>query len=460
MSIISTNSVRDKQATLGAKFILVAALTLFAQIPLWMVESVVQERQDRSLGVAEDIAQGWGGDQSIRGPYLIVPYVVTQRVETKGRVTNHRIVKHLVLAPESLTIETELRTETRQRSIYKTPVYLADIDITGHFTEPSDQLPNGEFGEILWKDAYLTAGIADPRGVQKAEMNWDGAGLTVLPGTKDKKNNVRGLHSQTTLTGAQGTKHDFKISLLLAGSRQIGFEPVGRNNSFSVKADWANPSFKGSFLPTRHAADEAGFSAEWHIQHLATGIPRSQASHANASFPQSNLSAEVHLFEPQNLYRQVDRATKYGLLFISLTFLTLFVFEASMGQRIHFVQYLLIGLGLTLFFLTLIAYAEHLGFGIAYLLSSAIVLGMTTAYTASVAKSWRNAGVLGTIQLVLFGTIYVLLNAEDFALMFGSVILVGALATTMYVTRHVSWYADTAEAPPAEPPADTNEGEA
>jgi inner membrane protein len=40
----------------------------------------------------------------------------------------------------------------------------------------------------------------------------------------------------------------------------------------------------------------------------------------------------------------------------------------------------------------------------------------------------------------LYGLLYVILNAEDFALLIGSAVLFAALATTMYLTRHVGWY--------------------
>jgi len=40
----------------------------------------------------------------------------------------------------------------------------------------------------------------------------------------------------------------------------------------------------------------------------------------------------------------------------------------------------------------------------------------------------------------LYGLLYVILNAEDYALLIGSGLLFSALAATMYVTRRINWY--------------------
>ena len=49
-------------------------------------------------------------------------------------------------------------------------------------------------------------------------------------------------------------------------------------------------------------------------------------------------------------YRTTIRAVKCGCLFIVMPFLLFFIFEIAMKVRIHEIQYLLVGLALSLFF--------------------------------------------------------------------------------------------------------------
>jgi len=454
MSSLSSKAIFQAQGLrsglgrgLGSKFILVAILSLLSLIPLWTVREVVKEREDLNEEVKSDIAHGWGGPQQLEGPRLVVPYVQTFKKLLDNKTVMERRTRYLVITPGKLNIDVDLTTEMRQRSIYKTTVYLANISIRGHFQEPKESEFEGKDIEILWQQAYLSTGISDPRGIRKAEITWNEKPRTVKTGAGSAQRRGNGLSAQVSLKKGPTTQHEFSIDILLAGSQWLGLEPVGMNNHFNIVADWNSPSFKGSFLPTEQAVDSGGFSSAWDIQHLATGIPHHQTMYKGQALVPTGQSAEVHLFEPQNLYRQVDRATKYGLLFIALTFLTLFVFEASMGQRIHFVQYLLVGLALSLFFLILISYAEYLGFDAAYTVSSTIVIGMNAAYSASILKNYRYALLVGSIQLALFGTIYILLNSEDTGLMSGSIMLAIALSATMYFTRNISWYREDSPVP-------------
>jgi inner membrane protein len=42
---------------------------------------------------------------------------------------------------------------------------------------------------------------------------------------------------------------------------------------------------------------------------------------------------------------------------------------------------------------------------------------------------------------LLYGYLYVVLHLEDLALLFGALLLFVALATVMYTTRRIDWYA-------------------
>lgn len=80
-------------------------------------------------------------------------------------------------------------------------------------------------------------------------------------------------------------------------------------------------------------------------------------------------------------YQLTDRATKYAILLIGLTFMAFFAFESLTHRPLHPMQYLLVGLSLVLFYLVLLALSEHIGFTAAWLaasLSGAVMNGSTS----------------------------------------------------------------------------------
>ena len=450
MSTVATQPVIDPTG-LGAKFLLMAALCIVSLIPLWIVHEIVEEREELRDEVEQDIAQGWGGAQQLSGPYLVIPYIVEVHNPYIDDPGHERQTRYLTVTPDKFDVSVNMATEERTRSIYGTPVYLADISISGQFTEPKLTAFDSKAVDIQWQNAYLTTTLTHAVGIRETKISWDGDIVPLEPGAGSLQSLNSGFHASIPLEKDHKTGHSFTIDIAVAGSQSLGMEPVGSLNSFNVTSDWKNPSFKGAFLPTEQTSGPDGFSASWDILDLATGIPRLHSYKKGQALNPSGVSVQLELFEPKNIYRQVDRATKYGLLFIALTFLTLFILEATMEHRIHFVQYLLVGLALSLFFLILLAYAEHWGFGAAYMLSSAIVVGMNGAYSASILKSWRHASIVGAVQMLLFGTLYILLRSEDTGMMSGSALLAVALGATMYFTRNISWFGEDAAIPDKQP---------
>lgn len=147
----------------------------------------------------------------------------------------------------------------------------------------------------------------------------------------------------------------------------------------------------------------------------------------------------VDLLEPVPTYLMVDRAAKYGTLFLALSFLTYFIFEAVSRVRIHLAQYALLGLSVSLFALLLIALAEPLGFTIGYVISTIAVMAQASLYTLSVVGSARLAATFAGMLCLLFGFLYVVLSLETFSLLVGTFALFAALSVIMVVTRHLDW---------------------
>ena len=149
----------------------------------------------------------------------------------------------------------------------------------------------------------------------------------------------------------------------------------------------------------------------------------------------------VSFIDPVNPYVLSDRAVKYAVLFVVLTFVAVGLVEVRSGRRVHPVQYLLVGLALSLFFLLLLSLSEHLPFAAAYVLAAAACAGLLAFY-ASAVFARRLAGVaFGFGVVLLYGLLYTLLQMEQNALVIGSVMLFGALAAVMLLTRRIDWYA-------------------
>lgn len=80
----------------------------------------------------------------------------------------------------------------------------------------------------------------------------------------------------------------------------------------------------------------------------------------------------VAVATPADQYQLTDRATKYAILLIILTFMSFFVLESMTSLRLHPMQYLLVGLSLVMFYLLLLALSEHIGFTAAWITASLV----------------------------------------------------------------------------------------
>ncbi|REN01277.1 cell envelope integrity protein CreD, partial [Mycobacterium tuberculosis] len=106
-----------------------------------------------------------------------------------------------------------------------------------------------------------------------------------------------------------------------------------------------------------------------------------------------------------DVYTQADRASKYGILFILLTFVGFILFELIKQLRIHPLQYLMVGLALAIFFLLLLSLSEHIAFWQAYALSALACIGIQTVYLAGVLKSWKRGLGFAVMLSALYGAL-------------------------------------------------------
>ncbi len=205
-----------------------------------------------------------------------------------------------------------------------------------------------------------------------------------------------------------------------------------------LKSNWTNPAFTGNFLPSQPAViNEKGFTAEWNILHFTRDIPQLWKE------GKPNIEANafgVQLLQGVDGYAKTMRAVKYALLFIALTFCLYFFIELLKKKLIHPLQYVLVGLALCIFYTLLLSFSEYIQFGWAYLIASAATIGLITSYTQSIFRNWAITAAFFVFLSALYGFIYILIQLQDGALLFGSIGLFILLAVVMFYSKKIDWY--------------------
>ena len=449
----------DGQRSPGRKLLLAILIGMALAIPLFSVWLLVYDRQTQSDEAQSSITEGWGGPQAISGPVLVIPYraTTTETSVGTGNATVSRtreVMKELMLEPEDARIASNVRPELRKRSIYEAVVYNATATGRARFAFPQDLGRYGvEPGTLDLSRAELRFGLSDPRGLgANPKVMVDGRPVRLQPGAGSGRG--RGFFAFVDAGALTGKPLVVDFDYAFRGNSSIALDPRAGDTRWQVTSGWPHPSFGGSFLPAGRQIGDKGFSAKYEIGNLALG--RSLVSTydkggsdltANAPSPDRRYaatpdganSASISLTQPVDLYSRVNRATKYGFLFIGFTFVTLLMFDIIGGVRVSAVEYLLMGAAIVLFFVLLLAFAEVIGFTAAYIVASVAIAGLNTAYSAAVLRSWKRGYVIGALLIGLYAVLYILLGLEAFSLLIGSVLLFVALAGVMYATRTIDW---------------------
>jgi inner membrane protein len=422
------------------KAVVTGAIALVLMIPVGMIRDLVAERQARSNEVIAGIAEGWGKRQSVASPYLAIPYerqwTVVRRETLDGKLretrTEHRELQVLRIPAASVEWTVDAALSEKARGIYKARLYSARLSATGAIDLPARSSAEDGTSRYRWYNPKLVVGISDPLGIRAAPaLVFAGKHYAFAPGSGDA-NTSAGLHAP--LDGFLGSgKVDFSFTLELAGSEAIALAPQGADMSVAMRADWPHPSFQGRFLPATHDIGASGFTASWKVSRFAAQGAK-------------NETIAVSFIEPVGLYQMLERASKYGFLFIGLTAAAFLLLEVLRRLAIHPAQYALVGLALAIFFLLLAALSEHIGFAAAYAIATVACVGLITAYLVRVLSSFFLGTAFGAALAALYATLYALLQSEDYALLGGTLLLFALLAAVMLGTRRVDWYQLTAPA--------------
>ncbi len=460
------------------KLAALAAIVLVLVIGLGMIEAVVRDRQHYRHLTEQSVADSLAGAQTLIGPVIHSACVESWDVETgKGderRMVEQRREFRLTAMPETLRLNTDAAMQERARGVHKVNAFSLQTRIQAQWGPLTALQPQSSIqGSRMQCGApILMLAVADARGIRTAQLEVNAQELALKPGTFHPTY-ARGLHAslpESVRGGAEGLQAT--LNLELVGTQQVSIVPLGGRTEVQMQSPWPHPSFSGRFLPTERTVRADGFEAQWRLSSLATTAAQdiAESKPVCTSTPgEDNLayagaanqpngcvdSFSVAFIDPVNPYSLSDRATKYGVLFIALTFVAVGLFELMQRLRVHPVQYLLVGSALCSFFLLLVSLSEHLPFGAAYGIAAMACVLLLGYYATHMLGSVRRGLPFGAGIGVLYGMLYVLLQLEQTALAVGAVALFAVLATVMVLTRRVNWYGLTATRPTERPTART-----
>lgn len=417
------------------KIVPVALLLLATLIAGWLISGVVEEREARQAETLNGFQNSWGPEQILHGPVLVIPY---------QWATGER--KYLEVAPQNLKAKTILSPEERKRGLFHATVYSASTELQGNFTiPPSESLGTGV--TLLWAEAFVIVDTASLSGMTSADhFTWGGANVPwqncreLVSKDDCVVSSALVAHVPFGTAPAAGVQLPFAASLTLRGTSSFSQAFQAANVDASVEGPWPTPSFGGALLPADSSVTDSAFLAHWKSADFTS--PKVWSSyHAIETDTKGEISSKVELLEATPTYRMINRASKYNVLFVVLSFTTYFLFELLTKLRIHALQYGLLGASLTLFALLLVSFSEMIGYEAGYAVSSGLVLLQASTYTAMVTRRVVYSLLFSTMLASLLGFLYVLLSLETYSLLVGSLGLFVVLSLVMLLTQRSKWLA-------------------
>jgi len=442
------------QKALLHKLIAILALTLLICLPMSLIQGTVRERSQYHDQAVTSVAADSVREQTVIGPVVLIPYSeqYDEQISENGvaRTVTRTLKREHIVFPNTLKVVGSFSTDRRHRGIHQVLVYSGAHELAGDFTLPAltELARTSEHARISVGRASLAMGVEDVRGIRDIpKINWGGKVMEFEQGS-GLRSFASGLHvnlGTPALDKAEAVS--FAFNLGLDGIERQHFVPVAKNNVIQLQSKWEHPQFGGRFLPLvdERTSGADGFNATWRISSLSSGAQQQLAGLEDKAAPRATTLAGLDRFsvgfiEPVNIYSMAERATKYGLLFVALTFAAFFMFEVLKRLPIHPVQYLLVGLALVLFFLLLVSLSERIDFVASYLIASGACIVLIGFYLSFVLRDWRRGMGFGCALTMLYGALFGLLVSENNALIMGSGLLFAVLAAVMVATRKVDWY--------------------
>lgn len=411
------------------------ALILILLIPAVMVQGLIKERMQRQWEAIEEVNSKHADAQEIVAPILTIPYKDVP-INTSD-VSRNASTKYFHILPERLHINSEISPEKRSRGLFDVIVYKGDLEIDGEFAFDQLEVHGINPNQLMLEKSFVTIGISDLKGVrEQVDLKLGDSMYRCDPGVISKDVVESGLNTRVKFDSV-GEVLPFRFKLAINGSEKLNFLPVGKVTEVDMNSKWKDPSFGGKFLPEKRKVDKNGFTAHWKVLHINRNFPQAWTGKKHHIM---HTSFGVELQLPVDVYQKSMRVAKYAILFIVLTYLVFFFVEILNRILIHPIQYILVGIALILFYVLLLAFSEQVNFDVAYLIAAFMTMILIFLYCRSILKSWALASMTAVILSILYGFIFIIIQIQDYALLFGSLGIFLILAVTMYFSRKIDWF--------------------
>ncbi|MDO3625553.1 cell envelope integrity protein CreD [Mucilaginibacter sp. BT774] len=426
------------------KLAFIGLLVILLLIPSTLVQNLIQERSLRQDETEKQVSDQYSGEQLVQGPVLVIPYKKQiKETDNSGREVTKEVTNNLFLLPNELDYNANVSPDILHRGIFEVVVYNGTIKVSGNFTKVDLSALSITTDQLMPEKAKLMFSISDLKGLKtNPQLKIAGQTATAEPAFGDTVFS-NGLQVAVNLAGMMDKTISFEFDLDLKGSNELSFLHLGKTTDVTVKGNWGSPSFDGRYLPDTRKIDTKAntFDAKWRMLYYNRPFPQQWVDDLNVlkTKKADDATFGVKLRLPVDQYQKTTRSSKYAILIIMLTFISLFLTEMISKHRIHVFNYVLIGAAMIVYYTLLLSFSEQVGFTFAYLIASAATVILVAAFLKSLIKSMKTTGLFGLILSLFYAFIYVIIQLEDLALLVGSVALFLVVATLMYFSRKINW---------------------
>lgn len=436
-------TVRLSESTV--KLILVASLVLMFLIPITLIKGLVDDRKYYHGDAVSSIITPLGGTPEFQGIVIAVPFKTYKDVyneKTKEYAKMEDGTDYIVFTPDSYSLDIETNPYYLTRGIFKVPVFNGDIRMNAQFKDFDCSHFKIAEKDILSEDSILIIGLRNTKNLTsqpKIKVNEKELSMSpidykyVSPFETSIFYNLSGVDMKKVL--------DLSGTIAFQGGKEIKIMPLATDNNFKMTSTWKSPGFSGGWLPNERNISDSGFTALWNIAGLSTVYSKSWMANGSGRPGKTAESVNISFVTPVDAYKKTERSVKYALLFLIIPFIALLVSEIFSKIRIHPVQYCLIGFANVIFYLLLLSISEHIPFDVSYLICSVSVCFVMFLYAMTIFRNAKWGGLLSAVQFVSFIFLYGTLQAEDYALLIGSIGLFIVVSLLMFITRKIDWYA-------------------
>ncbi|UEG53762.1 cell envelope integrity protein CreD [Mucilaginibacter daejeonensis] len=423
------------------KLLLIMVIALLLLIPSSWIQELVRERSDRQEQIVNEDTDKWSGRQLIQGPVLVIPYKKAVREkDSTGKEVIKEYTQNLYLLSDDLNISANVKSDTLKRGIYDIGVYDALLSLNGRFNTANIARLQIDNSLIQYQKARLLFSLGDLKGL-KADptirvQNRSYTASSVTDGLL-----TGGLQAEIDLSTLPPGDLPFSLNLQLKGSQSLRFIHAAKTTQVEVKGNWPSPKFDGRYLPNERSISKAGFYGKWRMLNYNRPFPQQWVGNdtlLNSFKRNNNVLFGVQLHIQVDDYQKTMRTSKYAILIIALTFVSLFLTEVIQKKPVHVFNYALIGAAMIVFYSLLLSFSEQVGYNWAYLIAAVATIALIAWFTASLLNS-KAAALFAVILSVFYGFVFVIIQLEELSLLVGSIALFVVIAALMYFSRKINW---------------------